>query len=43
MADARWKDVTDFVASADMPKPTTDWKSAYTTEFVKDLTITVYI
>jgi NitT/TauT family transport system substrate-binding protein len=31
MTGARWKDVADFVVSADMLKPTTDWKSAYTT------------
>jgi NitT/TauT family transport system substrate-binding protein len=41
MTDARWKDLADFMVSADMLKPTTDWKSAYTTEFVKDLKITV--
>jgi NitT/TauT family transport system substrate-binding protein len=41
MTDARWKDLADFMISADMIKPTTDWKSAYTTEFVKDLKITV--
>jgi len=31
MTGARWKDVADFVVSADMLKPTTDWKSAYAT------------
>jgi NitT/TauT family transport system substrate-binding protein len=41
MTDARWKDLADFMISANMIKPTTDWKSAYTTEFVKDLKITI--
>jgi NitT/TauT family transport system substrate-binding protein len=41
MTDARWKDLAEFMISADMLKSTTDWKSAYTTEFVKDLKITV--
>jgi hypothetical protein len=41
MTDARCKDVADFAVPADMRQPTTDWKSAYMTEFVKDLTITI--
>ena len=41
MTDARWKQLADFMLSADMLKPTTDWKSVYTTEFVKDLRITL--
>jgi NitT/TauT family transport system substrate-binding protein len=41
MSDDRWKQLADFMLSADMLKPTTDWKSVYTTEFVKDLHITL--
>ncbi len=41
MTDERWKQLADFMLSADMLKPTTDWKSVYTTEFVKDLRITL--
>jgi NitT/TauT family transport system substrate-binding protein len=41
MTDERWKQLVDFMLSADMLKPTTDWKSVYTTEFVKDLRITL--
>ena len=39
MNDARWKDLADFMLKAGLLKPATDWKAAYTTEFVKDLKI----
>jgi len=39
MNDGRWKELADFMAKAGLLKPTTDWKAAYTTEFVKDLKI----
>jgi NitT/TauT family transport system substrate-binding protein len=39
MTDARWKEIRDFMVDAQLLKPSTDWKAAYTTEFVKDLRI----
>jgi NitT/TauT family transport system substrate-binding protein len=39
MTDQRWKEIRDFMVDAQLLKPDTDWKSAYTTEFVKDLHI----
>jgi NitT/TauT family transport system substrate-binding protein len=39
MTDERWKQLADFMTSVGLLKPTTDWKAAYTTEFVKDLNI----
>jgi NitT/TauT family transport system substrate-binding protein len=39
MNDGRWKELADFMIKAGLLKPTTDWKAAYTTEFVKDLKI----
>jgi NitT/TauT family transport system substrate-binding protein len=40
MTEARWKQLADFMTSVGLLKPSTDWRSAYTTEFVKDLKIT---
>jgi NitT/TauT family transport system substrate-binding protein len=39
MTDQRWKEIRDFMVEAQLLKPETDWKSAYTTEMVKDLHI----
>jgi NitT/TauT family transport system substrate-binding protein len=39
MTDARWKKTRDFLVNAQLLKETTDWKSAYTTDFVKDLRV----
>ncbi len=39
MTDERWKATYDFLVKADLLKASTDWKSAYTTDFVKDLHI----
>jgi NitT/TauT family transport system substrate-binding protein len=39
MTDARWKSTYDFLVKADLLKASTNWKSAFTTEFVKDLHI----
>jgi len=41
MTDARWKTLGDFMIQVGMIKPTTDWKSAYTTEFVTGLNIKI--
>jgi NitT/TauT family transport system substrate-binding protein len=41
MTDSRWKQLADFMTSVGLLKPSTDWRAAYTTEFVKDLRITL--
>ena len=39
MTDERWKKTYDFMVAAGLLKPTTDYKKAYTLQFVKDLKI----
>lgn len=39
MTDERWEKTAKFMVDAGLLKPTTDWKKAYTTQFVKDLKI----
>jgi NitT/TauT family transport system substrate-binding protein len=39
MTEARWRATYDFLVKADLLKASTDWKSAFTTDFVKDLHI----
>jgi NitT/TauT family transport system substrate-binding protein len=39
MTDARWKQTYDFMVGAGLLKADTDWKKAYTTQFVKDLKV----
>jgi NitT/TauT family transport system substrate-binding protein len=39
MTDARWEQTYKFMVSAGLLKPETDWKKAYTTQFVKDLKV----
>jgi NitT/TauT family transport system substrate-binding protein len=39
MTDARWEQTYKFMAAAGLLKPETEWKKAYTTQFVKDLKI----
>ena len=39
MTDERWKKTADFMIAAGLLKPDTDWRKAYTTQFVKDLRI----
>ena len=39
MTDERWKKLADFMIEVGIIKPTTDWKAAYTTEFVKGVGI----
>jgi len=41
MTDERWKKLADMLVEVGVIKPTTDWKAAYTTEFVKGLGITL--
>jgi NitT/TauT family transport system substrate-binding protein len=39
MTEERWKATDDFMVSSDLLPKDTDWRKAYTTEFVKDLKI----
>ena len=39
MTDARWQKTRDFLVRANLLKASTDWRSAYTTEFVNGLAI----
>ncbi len=39
MSDARWQKTRDFMVGAGQLKPATDWKQAYTTQFVSDLRV----
>jgi NitT/TauT family transport system substrate-binding protein len=39
MTEARWKKTADFMVGAGLLKPETDWKKAFTTQFVKDLKV----
>jgi NitT/TauT family transport system substrate-binding protein len=39
MTEARWKKTYEYLVEAGLLKPDTDWKKAFTTEFVKDLKI----
>lgn len=39
MTDARWQKTRDFMVGAGLLKAETDWKEAYTTQFVKDLKV----
>ena len=39
MTEARWQATYDFLVKADLLKASINWKSAYTTQFVKDLHI----
>ncbi|WP_247886936.1 ABC transporter substrate-binding protein [Azospirillum sp. SYSU D00513] len=41
MTEARWKETYDFLVGTELLKASTDWKSAFTTEFVKDLRVGV--
>jgi NitT/TauT family transport system substrate-binding protein len=40
MTETRWKQTYDFMVKAGLLKAETDWKKAFTTQFVKDLKIT---
>lgn len=39
MTEARWKQTYDFMVQAGLLKAETDWKKAYTTQFVEDLRV----
>ncbi|MDQ8021543.1 MAG: ABC transporter substrate-binding protein [Moraxellaceae bacterium] len=39
MTDARWEQTYKFMVAAGLLKPETEWKKAYTTQFVKDLKV----
>ena len=39
MSDERWKKTAEFMIDAGLLKPDTDWRKAYTTQFVKDLRV----
>jgi len=41
MTAERWRQLAEFMAQVQLIKPSETWKSAYTTEFVKDLRITL--
>jgi hypothetical protein len=41
MSEERWRQLADFMVQVQLIKPSTDWKSAFTNEFVKDLRITL--
>jgi len=41
MTEDRWQQLADFMLKAGILKPNTDWRAVYTTEFVKDLKITL--
>ena len=39
MSDARWKKTADFMVEWGLLKPDTDWRKAYTLQYVKDLKV----
>lgn len=39
MTEIRWRKTRDFMVSANLLKADTDWKQAYTTEFVQDMQV----
>ncbi|MBX3642740.1 MAG: ABC transporter substrate-binding protein [Rubrivivax sp.] len=39
MSDARWKKTADFMVEWGLLKPETDWRKAYTLQFVKDVKV----
>ena len=41
MTDTRWKRTSEFLVEAKLLKPETDWKQAFTTDYIKDLKITM--
>ena len=41
MSEERWRQLAEFMVQVQLIKPGTDWKSAFTNEFVKDLRITL--
>ncbi len=41
MTDARWQRTYEFLVGAKLLKPETDWKQVFTTDYIKDLKITM--
>lgn len=41
MTEARWKATYDYMVSSGLLKPETDWKQAFTLDFVKDMKLTM--
>jgi NitT/TauT family transport system substrate-binding protein len=41
MTEERWRSTRDFLVEAKLLKPETDWKQAFTTDYIKDLKITM--
>ena len=41
MTPERWKKTSEFLVQAGLLKATTDWQQAFTTDYVKDLKITM--
>ena len=41
MTEERWRQLAEFMTHVQLIKPDTDWRSSYTTEFVKGLGITL--
>lgn len=39
MTDARWQKTRDFMVSAGLLAAATDWKQAYTTDFVQTMQV----
>ena len=39
MTEERWKKTAEYMVESGMLKPTTDWKKAYSTRFIKDLLV----
>ena len=41
MTEARWQRTYEFLVGAKLLKPETDWKQVFTTDYIKDLKITM--
>ena len=41
MTEERWKKTYEFLVQAKLLKPETDWKQVFTTDYIKDLKITM--
>jgi NitT/TauT family transport system substrate-binding protein len=41
ITEERWKKTYDYLVEAKLLKPDTDWRQAMTTEFIKDVKITM--
>jgi NitT/TauT family transport system substrate-binding protein len=41
MTEARWKKTAEFLVQANLLKADTDWKQAFTTDYIKDIKITM--